>query len=127
VGLKLLLKKNKGFSLLEVIIGVAILSTGIVIVLQALAFCARVTGVSCNTVRAVFLAEDKWQEAGYKVKKGIITEASPASGQEDNFKWSYELSKFEEYPDLYKFDLNVNWTSGNREEKLELNSWLSKE
>lgn len=121
-------KKSRGFSLLEVIIGVAILSTGIVLILQALTFSARITGVSCDTVKAIFLAEDKWQEIDFKVGKKIIDKASSDSGQRDgdDFKWSYELAALEDNPDLYKLDLNINWQRGSREEKLELNTWLLK-
>ena len=116
----------KGFSLLEVIIGVAILSTGIVVILQALIFSARITGVSGATVRAAFLAEDKWQEADFKVKKGIIKEPATEKGELGDFKWSYEVAKIEDNDGLYELKVDIDWQKAGRDEKMELNTWLLK-
>lgn len=123
---KIISATNKGFTLFEVVIGLAILSGGIVAVLQALAFSSRITGLSCDTLRALILAEDKLGELDYKTRAGLITEASAESGRQAGFKWSYALAQSDEHPGLYKFDLDVNWQRGSREENLELSSWLLK-
>ena len=54
--------QDKAFSLLELIVAVAILSVGITVVLQAISSSAAATGLSNDIINAVFLAKDKIQE-----------------------------------------------------------------
>jgi prepilin-type N-terminal cleavage/methylation domain-containing protein len=117
---------NKGFSLLEVLIAVAILSGGIVIILQAVVFSGRLSRVSCDAVRGIFIAEDKMQELEFKTNNQIIAESSANSGRQDGFKWQYNISEDADKAGLYKMDLKVEWESAGREQNLELASWLLK-
>lgn len=121
-----LFAQNKGFSLLEVLIGVAVLSGGITVILQAFIFCGRTTGASCDTVRGIFLAEDKMQELEFKTNNQIITEPVSQAGQYDGFRWEYRLFEEEDKAGLYKMDLEVRWGKPVREQNLELTSWLLK-
>ena len=115
--------KNKGFSLLEVIIMIAILSTGIVVILQALSFSARVTGLSCDMTNAVFLAQDLIQELEFKEKRQEIS-AEEKTGKKNKFVWNYAIINLEPDLKLYKLDLDVVWQRLNREERLDLNTYL---
>lgn len=117
---------NKGFSLLEVLIGVAIFSGGIVVVLQALSFSGRVCRLSCDTVRGVFLAEDKIQELEFKTNNKIINGPLSDSGQKEGLNWNYSLLEDTDKAGLYKLDLEVKWESAGREQGVELVSWLLK-
>lgn len=115
--------KNKAFSLLELIIAVAILSVGITVVLQALSFSTRATGLSCDIISAVLLGKDKLQELEFKKEKQNLTDLGPQEGNLTKFYWNYALN-----PDpalnLSILDFNITWQRLNRKENLSLNTYL---
>ena len=118
--------KNKAFSLLELIITVAILSTGIVVVLQTFSYSARMTGLSGDIINAVFLAEDKLQELGYKERRRLIEKEPPqVKDKKDKFEWGYNITLDQDL-DLYRLDFDVSWQRANRQEDLQLNTYLKK-
>lgn len=118
--------QNKAFSLLELIIAVAVLSIGIVAVLEALSFTARLAGLSSDIVNAVFLAEDKMQELEFKESQHLLeSEPQEAMGEKDKFKWEY-MNNLDADLGLYKLDFNINWQRREREEKISLNTYLLK-
>lgn len=116
--------ENKGFSLLEVIITVAILAAGITVLLQALSFSSRVAGLSNDIIRAVFLAEDRLQELGLKEKQGLIGgEPVLNLGEEGRFNWQGKLN-FDTDINLYKFDLAVSWQRADRAEEINAGTYF---
>lgn len=115
--------KNKAFSLLELIITVGIVSTGIVFILQALSFCARVTGLSCDITNAVFLAEDRVQELAFKERKNQITNEQK-DAKLDKFTWNYTIDLDPDLITLYKLNFDITWQRLNREERLNLSTYL---
>lgn len=118
--------QNKAFSLLELIIAVAVLSIGIVAVLEALSFTARLAGLSSDIVNAVFLAEDKMQELEFKESQRLLeSEPQEAMGEKDKFRWEY-MNNLDADLGLYKLDFNINWQRREREEKISLNTYLLK-
>ena len=118
--------KNKAFSLLELIITVAILSTGIVVVLETFSYSGRMTGLSGDIINAVFLAEDKLQELGYKEKRRLIEKEPPqVKDKKDKFEWEYNISLDQDL-DLYRLDFDISWQRANRQEDLQLNTYLKK-
>jgi len=123
VELKYLLK-NEGFSLLELIIAVAILSIAITGILQAFSFSAQATGLSCDIINATFLAEDKIQELEFQEKQKSL-KAESAKDSLDRFNWEYSMLLDEEL-DLYKFNLKINWLRQRRQQSLEVSTYLRK-
>ena len=118
------LLQNKGFSLLELIISVGILSIGVLVVIQALSFAARATGLSRDIIEAVFLAEDKIQQLEFKEKAGLLSpEPKEDNGSKDKFQWQYNLS-LEPDLNLYKLNLSVSWDCLNKQEAFVLNTYL---
>lgn len=116
--------KNKAFSLLELIVAIAVLSVGIVVVLQALSHSAQAAGLSCDIINAVFLTQDEMQELEFKEKQNLINrEPRQIKEKEGRFEWNYILN-----PDpglnLYRVDFNVTWQRSNRAERLNLNTYL---
>lgn len=114
--------KNKAFSLLELIIAVAILSVGIIACLQAISFSARVTGLSCDYIDAVFLAEDKIQELELKEKQNLLQEEE-AKDSRDKFNWNYSL-KLDPDLKLYRLNFYISWERLNRNESINIDTYL---
>lgn len=116
--------KNRAFSLLELIIAIAILSAGIIIDLRALSFSARLTGISCDIVNAVFLVEDKMQELEFKEKQNLINkEPAQVKGRKNKFEWEYALNLDRDF-NLYRLNFDIKWQRANRAESLKLNTFL---
>lgn len=114
--------KNKAFSLLELIIAVAILSIGIIVVLQAFSFSAHATGLSGDIIRAVFLAEDKIQELEFQARQKNIKEES-VEDVNGRFNWGYSINLDKEL-NLYKLDLRIDWQRQRRKQSLEVDTYL---
>ena len=117
---------NKAFSLLELIIAIAILSVGITAVLQAVSYSTSVAGLSCDMISAVMLAEDNLQELEYKESNKLLSgEAADCSGTLDRFNWSRTLEP-EEDLDLYRLKFSVNWQKRNKQEGFTVDTYLRK-
>lgn len=119
---------NKGafaFSLLELVISVGILTTGIIVVMQALSYSAYITGLSADIVKAVQLAQDKLQELEFKEKQNQLkdTPKEDSSGRIEKFQWKYNLN-FEDNLKLYKLNLDISWNRKNRKEEIRFNTYL---
>jgi len=116
--------KNKAFSLLELIITIAILSAGITVILQAFSFSSRVTGLSSDIIKAVFLAEDKLQELDFKEKQGLVQqEPALQTGIYGKFQWKDSLS-FDTDVNLYKLDFTVSWQRAKENEEINIGTYL---
>lgn len=118
------LLRSKAFSLLELVIAVAILSVGITVILQAFSFSGRAGGLSCDIINAVFLAEDKIQELEFKEKQNLIrAEPAQVNGKNSKFDWVYTLN-FDPELNLYKLNLDVTWQRLSRKEAINLDTYL---
>lgn len=116
--------KSKGFLLIELIVSVAVLSVGILMVLQALAFSARITGLFSDSITAVFLSEDKLQDLEFKERRGLIAnEPKEGNYTKGKFDWEYKLDLDPDL-ELYKLNFVINWQRKNRKEQLQLNTYL---
>ncbi|MCM8780834.1 MAG: prepilin-type N-terminal cleavage/methylation domain-containing protein [Candidatus Omnitrophica bacterium] len=112
---------NRGFSLLEVTIMVAILAIGTTVVLQTISFSARMAGVSADVCEAIFLAEDIIQDLEFKEKKSLIREES-VSDRKEKFDYRYSIASTE--PGMFKFNLDIHWQRLNRTAGLKLKGYL---
>ncbi len=124
---------KRGFSLLEVIIAVGILSSGIITVMQALTYSSRVTGVASDYVRALFLACDKLQELEFKESQKKPSEVyNPAqeSGEQNKLRWDYTIEEDpglklqDQVLKLYKLNLVISWARHDRKEALQFVTYL---
>ena len=117
---------NKGFSLLELIVAVAILSAGIVVVMEAIVSSTRAAGLSCDVVSAVFLAEDKLQELEYKEANSMISnEPEESEGEQGKFSWKRALNLDAE-SGLYALDMELKWKARSWQEKFSVQTYLRK-
>jgi prepilin-type N-terminal cleavage/methylation domain-containing protein len=117
---------NKGFSLLELIISIAILSVGIVVVMEAIVFSTGAAGLSCDVVSAVFLAGDKLQELEYKEANSfILNEPEDSEGTQDKFSWKRTL-KLDPGVGLYALDMELKWKTKSRQESFGVQTYFRK-
>lgn len=116
--------KNEAFSLLELVITVAIISIGVTVILEAFSYSSRVAGLSCDITEAALLAQDLMQELEFKEKQGIIsTEPQEVKDKKGKFAWKYNLGLDPDF-NLYRLDFAINWKRANRDERLDLNTYL---
>jgi hypothetical protein len=118
------LRNKKSLSLFESLLAVAILSITAIASLQAISFSARLSGLSQDLVKAVFISEDKLQELEFKEKMGFLNN-EPASfqGKDDKFSWKYNLN-FDQELKLYRLDFSVFWNRLKRQESLDISTYL---
>lgn len=121
--------KNKGFTLLEVMLAVTILSVGLVMVLGSFVNSLRAIKISQDFLVASLLLEEKiWQKEEEKTQsEGLIP-----VGEEDEFqppfdKFRYKI-RFEEQkdlPSLYKTSFEVSWQERKKERNISCVTYLS--
>lgn len=110
--------KSKGFTLLEVMLAVTILSVGLIFVLRSYLTSLRAIKVTQNLFIANLLLEQKvWQKQEQQMREGNINTVEDVGEFESPFSsFNYQLS-FEEDPDLpllYKGIFKISWQQRNR-------------
>ncbi len=115
---------NKAFSLIELLIAAAILSTGLITIFKAFSFSAKSVGISADLTNAVFLAEEKIQELEFTRKIN-----STSLGQLDNngkvgkFDWNYTASFLPDL-NLYALNFDVFWRKANEARDVRIDTYL---
>ncbi|MFA5388481.1 MAG: prepilin-type N-terminal cleavage/methylation domain-containing protein [Candidatus Omnitrophota bacterium] len=111
---------KRGFSLLELIIAIAVLAVGLIGVLQIFPIGLRASQRAGMMTKASFLAQNKIEDvklAGFEA----ITELPPKiplSGRDGDFDWSIEIDNVslegvESGADMRKVTLTVSWPERN--------------
>ena len=116
-------KSNKAFSLLEVIITVAILSTAIVFVFRAFTTVLSSVRFSQNITYACLLAEDKLWEIEEKQKESsdpLEIASGTKTLQGRDFRWDYTATKIADL-NLVDLEFNLHWQEKAREKEYSLN------
>jgi prepilin-type N-terminal cleavage/methylation domain-containing protein len=115
---------NRAFTFIELMITVAILSIGLVLILQAFSASVKASGLSRDITRACFLAESKISELEVRQEKGIEI-PSQDQAEVDRFIWDYEITPLKD-PALSILKFNVSNKKPKREEILEIVTYLKK-
>ena len=109
-----------GFTLIEVIVSMAILSITFVLIMQLFSGGLRASRTSCDFTRAVVHAKDKMGK--------LSREPVQESGEfEDGFRWETEVQTYKELEEtglkLVKLKVKVSWPDAlNKERSVELTS-----
>ena len=104
-----------GFTLIEILVSVAILASAIVLIMQAFARGAYALNLSSNRLRAYAFAASKMADLELSVRQGV--EPKP-DGQfrigQDRFQWQVSATPIPDEPALKLVTLTVEWAQGKR-------------
>ncbi|MFH1440911.1 MAG: prepilin-type N-terminal cleavage/methylation domain-containing protein [Candidatus Omnitrophota bacterium] len=108
---------KKGFTLVEVLITMAILVTGIVFVFRAFFTSMISAKFSQDITMACFLAENKIWEIEENRKGNITMETFGSQTlQNKEYKWNYLISKIEDM-ELEEMEFDLSWQEKPREKE----------
>lgn len=124
---------NKGFSLLELIIAIAVLAIGLVGVLQIFPIGLKASQHAGMITKASFLAQNKIEDvklAGFEA----ITELPPKiplSGRDGDLEWDIkihdvELEGVEPDSDIRKITVTITWPEGNTTRSKDFITYVTK-
>ena len=112
---------NKGFTILETMVAILILTIGIIAVLQVFPWCSNIQKSNEMENQAIFLAQEKMEEEIFKtyenVQVGVILENSlsfPYERFSRETKITYVNASLEEISSdvgIKKIEITVEWNS----------------
>jgi len=125
--------RNKGFSLLELIIAIGVLAIGLVGVLQIFPVGLRTSYRSGMLTKAAFLAQNKIEElkvAGLEAVTASPPEI-PLSGRDGDFEWKttiegINLEGLESTDDIKKVIVTISWQERNKTKSEEFITYITK-
>jgi general secretion pathway protein I len=118
---------NNGFTLIEIMVAMAIVALGITVVLEVFAGSLRLAGKSQDYSRAAFYGRQLLEEVSLQPE---ISEGSEQGIFEGNFTWRYDIKPHEvmlEESDVqredfslqtYDITVTVFWKSGKKQKQL---------
>lgn len=116
---------RKGFTLVEVLIAVAILATGITVVMQSLSYSARIASIATDTTRAVFLAEDQLQKIEfYENLRQLGSIPASFNDKLGKFEFKYTLTPSTALSGASVLDYNISWLSRARTDNIDIKTYI---
>lgn len=115
---KLLTKKNTGFSFVELMVTVAVLSFGIVIVFQAFIVSLNTFSYYVTHLQAQSWAHEKIWEISDKLIQKDSLDSSETSGNfiigSKKIAWDIDIVPIDEKGEFFSLSLILSWQEGNR-------------
>jgi len=122
---------GKGFTLLEVLVAVAILGVGLTIIIELLSGGLRLGRVSVEHTKAVNYARMKMEEIAVKQ---TMKEGSEEGEFDDTFRWQVVVKKMDLLPienrpdfkppaNFFQIKVDVLWKSGSKERSTRMESY----
>lgn len=110
--------RSRGFTLIEVIVSIAIMSICLVMVMRLFSAGLRASRSSCDYTRAIVHAKDKMEELSFKPEAG-------RGDFDDEFRWETEIVPYmvfeESRYNLWQLKVKISWTTAlTRENSIEL-------
>jgi len=123
--------KARGFTLIEVLVAVAILGIGLTAILELFSGGLRLGRASEEYTKAVNYARMKMEEMAVKPD---VAEGVEEGSFDDTFRWQVEVKKVdllpvEDKPDFklpahfFQVQINVIWKSGSKERSTRIESY----
>ena len=108
------MRKGEGFTLIEVIVAMAILGISLVLIMQLFSAGLKSAKASCDYTIAIVHAKDKMEELSQ-------TLANDSGTFEDGFKWETEIQDYKAIDDsaykLNKLTVKILWPDAMKQEK----------
>jgi len=108
------MRKGEGFTLIEVIVAMAILGISLVLIMQLFSAGLKSAKASCDYTIAIVHAKDKMGELSQ-------TLANDSGTFEDGFKWETEIQDYKAIDDsaykLNKLTVKILWPDALKQEK----------
>jgi type II secretion system protein I len=120
------LNSNKGFTLLEILVALAILATAVTIIFQLFSASLRNIAVSEDVVVASVRAEAKMREI---LSNEELSEDSWTENTDDGYKFAVNIAetlqqKTDSLPiQLLQIDVAITWTKNSKERSLRLKTY----
>jgi len=124
---------KNGFSLLELVIAIAVLAIGLVGILQVFPIGLRASQHAGMLTKATFLAQTKMEEvkiAGFDAITALPPKI-PLSGSDGDFEWEILIDKaglegVEKDEDIRKLSVIVRWPEHNRVRRKEFVTYITR-
>jgi len=120
--------QNKGFTLVEVIIALAILGIGLTVIIEIFTGGLRLAKISEEYTKAMNLGRMKMEEIAYKPK---VEEGTSEGEFDDSYHWQVQIKKTDLLPvekdsdfkppiELFQVRIDVYWKSGSKQRSASL-------
>jgi len=124
------LRCGNGFTLIETLVAIAILSISLVVILQLFSGGLKSSRLSDNYTRAVFHAREKMEEI---FLDGNFTDGTTEGEFSDGFEWKAQTLRLEpvqeeeaEFPvdifSIFSIKVDVSWQEGSKEKHFEIST-----
>ncbi len=117
-------RRRPGFTLLEVLVAVAVLAIGFVGVLQVVAQCQARSRDNRDRAEALRLAESKLNELSVQSELEPGTDQGDFGTENPRFSWRQRIEQTEK-DGLLKLTITVNWRNGQREQGVDLSTCVA--
>jgi general secretion pathway protein I len=123
--------KNRGFTLIEVVVALAILSIGLVVIIELFSGGLRLGRTSMEYTKAINYARFRMEEISVKTN---IAEGTEEGRFTDNYRWKTWVKRVQLLPldknsdirppvELYQVKINILWNSGSKERSVGIESY----
>lgn len=122
----LMLAEDNGFTLVEILVTLAILGAVLPALLYAFASAARTQGLSDNSTTALYLLKFRMAEiemAGYP----DVGQETGEFGNNTRYRWSSVVEDIdsEEVENVRRVQVTVTWQHRNRERSMAMNTYIA--
>jgi len=108
------MRKGEGFTLIEVVVAMAILGISLVLIMQLFSAGLKSAKASCDYTIAIVHAKDKMEEMSVTIDNGSGT-------FEDGFKWETEVEDYKQIDEsgymLKKLIVRILWPDALKQQK----------
>lgn len=119
---------SKGFTLVELIVTVAILAFGIVAVYEALFISVDAFGFYAHYLDTQDWIDEKIWDVQRELTESQTLKAESTSGQivrgHKTFDWVMAVSLLDDQQGLYQVDITLSWEEGGRRKKISRETYL---